>query len=86
MQVALGLALVALVATDNVPFADGERRPALAPDGRPLRLGGGLAPAPDPGRARPAPGGLGGLAPAGRGLRDLLPDGRFQPVPEGFAT
>ncbi len=84
MQVALGLALVALVATDNVPFADGEdarpSRPTVdrfnsAAAWRLLRTQVELGP-------RPA-----GSATSRRlaeDLRDLLPDGRFQPVPGGL--
>ena len=84
MQVALGLALVALVATDNVPFADGEDarppRPTVdrfdsAAAWRLLRAQVELGP-------RPA--GSAASRKLAEDLRDLLPDGRFQPVPGGL--
>jgi glutaminyl-peptide cyclotransferase len=85
VQVALGLVLVALVATDNVPFADGEEgRPAARPKidrfdseaaWRLLRYQVELGP-------RPA--GSEASRRLARRLRRLLPRGRFQPVPGGL--
>jgi glutaminyl-peptide cyclotransferase len=87
-QVALGLVLVALVATDNLPFVDDEADGAPARAARPtvdrfdsaaawalLREQVELGP-------RPA-----GSEPSRRlaaRLRRLLPRGRFQPVPGGL--
>ena len=69
VQVALGITLVALVATDNLPFtgddeADGQhaaRRPPSTWTASTARPRSAAAP---PGRARPAAGGLAGVAPA----------------------
>jgi glutaminyl-peptide cyclotransferase len=81
LQVALGLTLVVLVATDNVPFADGEdARPARPTVDRfdsaaafglleyQVELG-------------PRPAGSEASLRLARRLRRLLPRGRFQPVP-----
>ena len=74
LQVVLGLVLVVLVATDNLPFvddeADGAPRARRPPDGRPLRLGRGLEAAARAGRAGAAPGRIGrprGGSPGGCG-------------------
>jgi hypothetical protein len=86
VQVALGLGLVALVATDNLPFGDGDAdgaapaRPAVNRfDGdaafRLLREQVELGPRPAGSEASRA------LA---ERLRELLPGGRFQAVPGGL--
>jgi len=88
LQVVLGLVLVALVATDNLPFVDDDADGAAAPQERPkvdefdsaaawklLREQVELGP-------RPA-GSATSRKLAGR-LRDLLPHGRFQSVPGGL--
>jgi glutaminyl-peptide cyclotransferase len=90
VQVALGLTLVALVATDNVPFVDdGEA------DGRPARS----APAPTVNRfdgaaafrllrrqveLGPRPAGSAESRRLARLLRRIVPRGRFQEVPGGL--
>jgi glutaminyl-peptide cyclotransferase len=87
VQVLLGLALIALVATDNVPFADGD--------------GGDDPPAARPTVDRfdaeaawrllnaqvelgPRPAGSPASRQLAEKLRELLPDGRFQAVPGGL--
>jgi glutaminyl-peptide cyclotransferase len=84
VQVALGLVLVALVATDNVPFADGEDAPTARPKvdrfdseaaWRLLRHQVELGP-------RPA--GSEASRRLARRLRRLVPRGRFEPVPGGL--
>ena len=90
LQVTLGLVLVALVATDNVPFVgDGEA------DGRPART----APAPNVDRfdgaaafrllrrqveLGPRPAGSPGSRRLARLLKRIVPRGRFQAVPHGL--
>jgi glutaminyl-peptide cyclotransferase len=87
LQVVLGVALVALVATDNVPFADGDD----GEDSRPSRpsadrfdsaaawrlLG-------DQVELGPRPAGSPASRQLAERLRRLLPEGRFQPVPGGL--
>ena len=85
VQVALGLALVALVATDNVPFADGDE------GARPARPGVDRF---DAGAAwrllkyqvdlGPRPAGSAESRRLARRLRRLLPRGRFEAVPGGL--
>jgi glutaminyl-peptide cyclotransferase len=87
VQVLLGLALIALVATDNVPFADGDDGddpPAARPTvdrfdaeaawrllNAQVELG-------------PRPAGSPASRELAEKLRELLPDGRFQAVPGGL--
>jgi Peptidase family M28 len=86
VQVAVGLLLIALVATDNVPFGDDEADGAPAPraavdrfDAKPawrlLREQVEMGPRPAGSEASRA------LA---ERLRELLPEGRFQTVPGGL--
>ena len=87
MQVLLGLALVALVATDNVPFADGDDGDD-APAARPTvdrfdaeaawRLLNAQV------ELGPRPAGSPASRQLAEKLRELLPDGRFQAVPGGL--
>jgi peptidase M28-like protein len=84
VQVALGLALVALVATDNVPFADGE-------DGRPARPKVDRFDSAAAWRLLryqvelgPRPAGSEASRTLARRLRRLLPRGRFEAVPGGL--
>ena len=91
VQVVLGLALVGLVATDNVPFADGDEGSSGAD--------GSVAPRPEVDRfnARaawrlleyqvelgPRPAGSPESRRLARRLRRLLPRGRFEAVPGGL--
>ena len=90
VQVALGITLVALVATDNLPFtgdgdADGSPPPAAGRRRGPLRR---------PGRASgssarqvelgPRPAGSPESRVLAERLRDIVPRGRFQAVPGGL--
>jgi glutaminyl-peptide cyclotransferase len=87
VQVVLGIALVVLVGTDNLPFADGDDGKDAAP-ARPTvdRF--------DSARAwqllkkqvelGPRPAGSEASRRLAETLRDLLPEGRFQPVPGGL--
>ena len=87
VQVLLGLALVALVATDNVPFADGDDGDD-APAARPTvdrfdaeaawRLLNAQV------ELGPRPAGSPASRQLAEKLRELLPDGRFQAVPGGL--
>jgi glutaminyl-peptide cyclotransferase len=87
VQVLLGLALIGLVATDNVPFADGDDGDD-APAARPVvdrfdaqaawRLLKGQV------ELGPRPAGSAASRQLAEKLRDLLPDGRFQAVPGGL--
>jgi glutaminyl-peptide cyclotransferase len=87
VQVLLGLTLVALVATDNLPFADSDD----GEDARPAR------PAVDRFDSAaawqllkeqvelgPRPAGSEASRRLAETLRDLLPEGRFEPVPGGL--
>jgi glutaminyl-peptide cyclotransferase len=88
LQVALGIALVALVATDNLPFGDDEA------DGAPARVARPTADRFDSAAAwellreqvemGPRPAGSEASRRLGERLRDLLPDGRFEAVPGGL--
>ena len=87
LQLVLGITLIALVATDNVPFADGDdgddARPARPTVDRfdstaawrlleaQVELG-------------PRPAGSAASRRLAETLRELLPEGRFQPVPGGL--
>jgi glutaminyl-peptide cyclotransferase len=87
VQVLLGLALVALVATDNVPFADGDDGDD-APAARPTvdrfdaeaawRLLNAQV------ELGPRPAGSPASRQLAEKLRELLPDGRFQALPGGL--
>ncbi len=84
VQVVLGLTLVALVATDNVPFADGEDAKPSTPtvdrfdSGAAWRL---LRAQVDLG---PRPAGSEASRQLARTLRERLPRGRYQRVPNGL--
>ena len=87
MQVALGVALVALVATDNVPFADGDD----GEDSRPSRPSADRFDSAaawrllqDQVELGPRPAGSPASRQLAEKLRRLLPEGRFQPVPGGL--
>jgi glutaminyl-peptide cyclotransferase len=87
LQVALGLALVALVATDNVPFADGDD----GEDSRPSRPSADRFDSAaawrllqDQVELGPRPAGSPASRQLAERLRGLLPEGRFQPVPGGL--
>jgi glutaminyl-peptide cyclotransferase len=88
LQAVLGLTLIALVATDNLPFTDGEA------DGAPRRV-----PAPvvdhfdsaaawdllvDQVELGPRPAGSKESRALAARLRELVPDGRYQPLPGGL--
>jgi len=88
VQVALGVALVALVATDNLPFTDDEA------DGAPARVAQPNVDNFDSAAAwellrdqvalGPRPAGSTQSRRLARRLRRLLPGGRFEPVPGGL--
>jgi hypothetical protein len=88
VQVALGLALVLLVATDNLPFGDDEA------DGAPARIARPTVDRFDSGAAwgllreqvelGPRPAGSEASRRLAERLRRLLPRGRFEPVPNGL--
>jgi glutaminyl-peptide cyclotransferase len=88
VQVALGLTLVTLVATDNLPFGDDEA------DGAPTRPAQPSADRFDSAKAwallreqvelGPRPAGSEASRRLAERLRELLPHGRFQQVPDGL--
>jgi glutaminyl-peptide cyclotransferase len=86
LQVILGLTLVALVATDNLPFTDGDADGAPPPRPSVDRFDGGAA----FGLLReqvelgPRPAGSEASQRLAERLRSLLPQGRFQDVPGGL--
>jgi glutaminyl-peptide cyclotransferase len=86
LQVILGLALVALVATDNLPFTDGDADGAPPPRPTVDRFDGGSA----FGLLReqvelgPRPAGSEASQRLAERLRGLLPRGRFQDLPGGL--
>ena len=88
VQVLLGLALVALVATDNLPFGDDEADGAPADVARPKadRFDSGAAWAllRDQVELGPRPAGSAASRTLARRLRRLLPRGRFEAVPNGL--
>ena len=87
LQVLLGVTLIALVATDNVPFADGDD----GDDARPARLevdrfdsGAAWRLLKSQVEMGPRPAGSQASRELAGKLRGLLPDGRFQAVPGGL--
>jgi glutaminyl-peptide cyclotransferase len=87
VQVVLGLALVLLVATDNVPFADGDD----GEDARPARpaldrfdSAGAWALLKEQVELGPRPAGSEASRRLAERLRNMLPEGRFQAVPAGL--
>jgi glutaminyl-peptide cyclotransferase len=87
LQLVLGIALIALVATDNVPFADGDD----ANDARPARptvdrfdSAAAWRLLEDQVELGPRPAGSGASRQLAERLRRLLPEGRFQSVPGGL--
>jgi glutaminyl-peptide cyclotransferase len=85
LQVSLGVALIVLVATDNLPFADSDAdgappRPAVD------RFDGGAAfrLLREQVELGPRPAGSEASRRLGERLRGMLPRGRFQPVPGGL--
>jgi glutaminyl-peptide cyclotransferase len=86
LQVMLGLALVALVATDNLPFTDGDADGAPPPRPAVDRFHGEAAfrLLREQVELGPRPAGSEASRRLGERLRDLLPRGRFQEVPDGL--
>jgi glutaminyl-peptide cyclotransferase len=86
LQVTLGLALVALVATDNLPFTDGDADGAPPPRPAVDRFDGEAAfrLLREQVELGPRPAGSEASRRLGERLRDLLPRGRFQEVPDGL--
>jgi glutaminyl-peptide cyclotransferase len=88
VQVTVGLVLVALVATDNLPFVDDEADGAPAGIARPTvdRFDSGAAWAllRDQVELGPRPAGSEASRQLAERLRRLLPHGRFQTVPNGL--
>ena len=88
LQAVLGLTLIALVATDNLPFTDGEadgaarRAPAPAVD----RFDGAAAwdLLVEQVELGPRPAGSDASRRLAARLRELVPNGRYQPVPGGL--
>ena len=88
LQAVLGLTLIALVATDNLPFTDGEadgaarRAPAPAVD----RFDGAAAwdLLVEQVELGPRPAGSEASRRLAARLRELVPNGRYQPVPGGL--
>ena len=87
LQLVLGITLVALVATDNVPFADGDD----ANDARPARptvdrfdSAAAWRLLEDQVELGPRPAGSEASRQLAERLRRLLPEGRFQSVPGGL--
>jgi glutaminyl-peptide cyclotransferase len=86
LQVSLGLALVILVATDNLPFVDDDADGAPPPRPSVDRFDGAAAFAllREQVELGPRPAGSEASKRLGERLRSLLPHGRFQPVPGGL--
>ena len=86
LQVILGLSLVALVATDNLPFADGDADGAPPPRPSVDRFDGGAAfrLLREQVELGPRPAGSEASQRLAERLRSLLPQGRFQDVPGGL--
>jgi hypothetical protein len=88
IQVALGLVLVALVATDNLPFvgdeADGAPARIARPSGDRFDSAAAWALLREQVELGPRPAGSEASRRLARRLRELLPRGRFQAVPGGL--
>jgi glutaminyl-peptide cyclotransferase len=86
LQVAIGLTLLVLVATDNVPFSDGEADGSPAPRSTAARFDGAAAWRflVEQVELGPRPAGSESSRALGERLRELLPRGRFQAVPGGL--
>ena len=86
LQVILGLTLVALVATDNLPFTDGDADGAPPPRPSVDRFDGGAAfrLLREQVELGPRPAGSEASQRLAERLRSLLPQGRFQGVPGGL--
>jgi glutaminyl-peptide cyclotransferase len=86
IQVILGLALVALVVTDNLPSTDGEAEGTLAPRPAVNRFDGDAAfrLLREQVALGPRPAGSEASRVLAKRLRSLLPRGRFQEVPGGL--
>ncbi len=86
VQVALGLVLVALVATDNLPFVDDDEAGGAAPRATADRFDGAAAFAllREQVEMGPRPAGSATSRKLALRLRDLLPRGRFERVPGGL--
>ncbi len=84
VQVVLGLTLVALVATDNVPFADGEDGRPAVPDVDRFDAAAAYRLLVAQVELGPRPAGSEASRQLAETLRGLLPRGRFQAVPGGL--
>jgi glutaminyl-peptide cyclotransferase len=88
LQVLLGLVLVVLVATDNLPFGDDEADGAPAPGARPtvddFDSGAAFTLLRDQVELGPRPAGSQASRKLAVRLRRLLPHGRFEAVPGGL--
>jgi glutaminyl-peptide cyclotransferase len=86
LQVILGLTLVTLVATDNLPFTDGDADGAPPPRPSVDRFDGGAAfrLLREQVELGPRPAGSEASRRLAERLRSLLPQGRFQDVPGGL--
>ncbi len=86
VQVSVGLLLIALVATDNVPFGNDEADGAPAPRAAVDRFDGKAAwrLLREQVELGPRPAGSEASRALAERLRELLPRGRFQPVPDGL--
>ena len=88
VQAVLGLTLIALVATDNLPFTDGEANGAArpAPAAKVDRFDGAAAwdLLVEQVELGPRPAGSEASRTLAERLRELIPKGRYQPVPGGL--
>ncbi len=84
LQLVLGVTLVALVATDNVPFADGDDSRPAEPTADRFDSGAAWRLLKEQVQLGPRPAGSAASRQLAERLRGLLPEGRFQAVPAGL--
>jgi glutaminyl-peptide cyclotransferase len=84
VQVVLGLALVVLVGTDNVPFADGDDAAPARPRVERFDSAAAWRLLREQVELGPRPAGSEASRRLAARLRELLPRGRYQPVPGGL--
>lgn len=84
LQLAIGLTLIVLVATDNVPFADGEEAEPARPKLDRFDSAAAWRLLVEQVELGPRPAGSEASRALGERLRELLPRGRFQQVPRGL--
>src|SRR5512134_3964607 len=84
LQLAIGLTLIVLVATDNVPFADGEEAKPARPKLDRFDSAAAWRLLVEQVELGPRPAGSEASRALGERLRELLPRGRFQQVPRSL--